>query len=77
MKLNTQLLPVQRGRRRRAVQPVPKQLCSYQEERQLPAGHLSNALGTLESYSVDDLPWGDDPVQSVIGQENALNSPRW
>ncbi|KAL4812489.1 bacteriodes thetaiotaomicron symbiotic chitinase [Aspergillus spinulosporus] len=33
---------------------------------------FSNALGTLESYTVGDLPWGDDPVQSVIGQGNAL-----
>ncbi|KAL4993981.1 hypothetical protein BDV10DRAFT_189441 [Aspergillus recurvatus] len=33
---------------------------------------FSNSLGTLESYTVGDLPWGNDPVQSVIGQGNAL-----
>lgn len=33
---------------------------------------FSNQLATLESFTQGDLPWGDDDVQSIVGQGNAL-----
>jgi chitinase len=33
---------------------------------------FSNSQGTLESSTIGDLPWGDDPVQRIIGYGNAM-----